>query len=160
MRKDTHTIIYSSGQEHKHGIGIVMKNGIVKAMIGYWTISSRVVMMKLQGKPFNISIIQVYAPTKDYSEEDIQLCYEEIQEAIKYTNMNEALFVMGDFNAKVGTEVMEDIAGKFGIGNRSERGDRLVELCQINNLTISNTRFQQHPRNVYTWNSPGDIVRN
>ena len=67
---------------------------------------------------------------------------------------------MGDFNAKVGMEAMEDVVGKFGIGNRNEREDRLIEFCQINNLTISNTWFQHHPRKVYTWKSPGDIVRN
>ena len=81
-RRDTHTIIYYGGQEHKRGVGIMMKNGIAKAMIGYWAISNRVIMMKLQGKPFNISLIQVYAPTQDYSDEDIEQFYEEIQQAI------------------------------------------------------------------------------
>ena len=160
IRRDTHTVIYSGGQEHKYGVGIMMKNGIAKAMIGYWAISNRVLMMKLQGKPFNISLIQAYAPTQDYSDEDIEQFYEEIQQAIKYTNSNNVLLVMGDFNAKVGMEAMEDVVGKFGIGNRNERGDRLIEFCQINNLTISNTWFQHHPRKVYTWKSPGDIVRN
>ena len=145
IRRDTHTIIYSGGQEHKHGVGIMMKNGIAKAMIGYWAISNRVIMMKLQGKPFNISLIQVYAPTQDYSDEDIEKFYEEIQQAIKYTNSNDVLLVIGDFNAKVGMEAMEDVVGKFGIGSRNERGVRLVEFCQINNLTISNTWFQNHP---------------
>ena len=70
-------------------------------------------MMKLQGKPFDISLIQIYAPTQDYSDEDIEQFYEEIQQAIKYTNSNEVLLVMGDFNAKVGMEAMEDVVGKF-----------------------------------------------
>jgi len=98
----------------------MMKNGIAKAMIGYWAISNRVIMMKLQGKPFNISLIQVYTPTQDYSDEDIEQFYEEIQQASKYTNSNEILLVMGDFNAKVGMEAMEAVVGKIGIGKRNE----------------------------------------
>ena len=102
----------------------------------------------------------MYAPTQDYSDEDIEQFYEEIQQAVKYTNSNDVLLVMGDCNAKVGMKAMEDVVGKFGIVNRNERGDRLIEFCQINNLTISNTWFQHHPRKVYAWKSPGDIVRN
>jgi len=120
IRRDTHTIIYSGGQEHKHGVGIMIKNGIAKAMIGYGVVSNRVSMMKLQGKPFNISLIQVYTPTQDYSDEDIEQFYEEIQQASKYTNSNEILLVMGDFNAKVGMEAMEAVVGKIGIGKRNE----------------------------------------
>ena len=120
IRKDTNTLIYFGGQEHKHGVGIVMKNGIAKAMIGYWAISNRVIMKKLHGKSFNISIIQVYVPTQDYSKEGIGKFYVEIKQAIKHTNSNEVLLVMGDFSAKVGIEVMEDVIGKFGIGNRNE----------------------------------------
>ena len=123
----------------------MMKNGIAKAMIGHWAMSNRVIMMKLQGKPFNITFVQIYGPTQDYSDENIEQFYEEIQQTIKYTFSNEFLLVMGDFNAKVGMETMEDVVGKFGIGNRNERGDRLIEFCQINNLTISNAWFQHHP---------------
>ena len=143
---------------HKHGVGIMMKNGIAKAMIGCCAISNRVIMMKLEGKPFNVSLIQISAPTQDYSDEDIEKFYEEIQQAVKYTNSNEFLLEMGDFNTKVGMEAMKDVVGKFGIGNRNKRGERLIEFCQINNLTISNTWFQHHPRKVYTWKSPGDTV--
>ena len=82
-----------------------------------------------------------------------------MQQAIKYTNSNDVLLLMGDFNAEVRMEAMEDVVGKCGIGNRNERRDRLIEFCQINNLAISNTWFQHHPRKVYTWKSPGDKVR-
>ena len=91
----------------------MMKNGIAKAMIGYWAISNRVIMMKLRGKPFKTSLIQIYAPTQHYSDVDIEKFYEEIQKAIKYTNSNEVLLVMEDFNAKVGMKVMEDVVGEF-----------------------------------------------
>ena len=73
-------------------------------------------MMKLQGKPFNISIMQVYAPTQDYSDEDIEQFYEEIQQTIKYTNSNEVLLVMGDFDAKVEMKAMDDAIGKLEQG--------------------------------------------
>ena len=72
IRKDTHTIVYSGGLEQKRGVRTMRKNSKAKAMIGCWALSNRVIMMKLRGKPFNITIIQVYAPTQDYSDEDIE----------------------------------------------------------------------------------------
>ena len=120
IRKDI-----SGGQEHKHRVGIMMKNDAAKAVIGCWAISNRVIMMKLQGTHFNIRKLQVYAPTPSYGDGVIEQFYEEIQQAFKYTNSNEALLVMGDFSAKVGIEAVEDVVGKFGIGNRNEE-----EICK------------------------------
>ena len=100
--KDSHTMIYSGGEEHKKGVGIIMRNNIAKSNVGYWAISERVIMMKLQSKPFDINIIQIYAPTQDYDEEDIEKFYKEVQLAIKNTKSCDILYVMGDFNAKVG----------------------------------------------------------
>ncbi|KAG1671332.1 Craniofacial development protein 2 [Nymphon striatum] len=117
-------------------------------------------MMKLQSKPFNINIIQVYAPTQDYDDEEIETFYEEIQVAIKNTKSDDILCIMGDFNAKVGKEKHTDIVGNGGLGKRNERGERMIQFCILNKLFITNTWFQQPPRKLYTWKSPGDITRN
>ena len=158
--KDNHTMIYSGGEEHKKGVGIIMKNSIARSMMGYWAISERVIMMKLQSKPFDINIIQIYAPTQDYDEEDVEEFYEEVQLAIKNTKSCDILYVMGDFNAKVGQVKHTDIVGNHGLGERNERGERLIQFCQRNKLFITNTWFQHPPRKLYTWKSPGDIHRN
>ena len=83
--KDNHTMIYSGGKEHKKGVGIIKRNSIAKSMEGYWAISERVIMMKLQSKPFDTNIKQIYPPTQDNDEEDIEKFYEEVQLVIKKT---------------------------------------------------------------------------
>ena len=158
--KENHTMIYSGGEMHRKGVGILMKNNIARSMLGFWAISERVIMLKLQAKPFNINIIQVYAPTLDCEDEEIEKLYQEINNGIKQTKSGELLCVMGDFNAKVGKEKYEKIAGSHGLGNRNERGDRLIEFCQQNNLCVVNTWFQQPTRRLYTWKSPGGTTRN
>ena len=77
IRKDHHTILYAGGQEHRNGVGILMKNNIARSIMGYWPICNRVIIFKLQGKLFNINILQTYAPTQDHNDEDIEQFYEE-----------------------------------------------------------------------------------
>ena len=86
--------------------------------------------------------------------------YEEIEKALEYAKSDDVSCVMGDLNAKVGSEPFESIVGKYDLGEKNDRGERLIELCQLNNLTIANTLFQHPYRRLYTWKSPGDIVRN
>ena len=146
--KDDHIMIYSGGKEHKNGVGIIMRKEIARSLIGYWAISERLIMIKLQGKRFNISIIQIYAPTQDYEEGEIELFYDDI------------LCVMGDLNGKVGKERTTNITGQYSLGTRDKRGERLIEFCQQNKLIITNTYFKQHPRKLYTWKSPDRETRN
>ena len=89
--KDDHIIIFSGGKEHKNGVGIIMRKEIARSLIGYWAISERVIMIKLQRKPFDISIIQIYAPTQDHVDEEIELFYDEIQTAIKNVKTDDIL---------------------------------------------------------------------
>ena len=160
ITKENHTMIYSGGSEHRNGVGILMKNNIAKSMVGFWAISERVIMVKLEAKPFNINIIQVYAPTQDHNEEEIETFYQQIQNAMKYAKSDEIICVMGDLNAKVGNEIHTNVIGKYGLGKRNDRGERLIQFCQQNKLFVTNTWFQQPPRKLYTWKSPGDIIRN
>ena len=98
--KDDHIMIYSGGKEHKNGVGIIMRKKIARSLIGYWATSERVIMVKLQGKPFNISIIQIYAPTQDHEDEEIELFYDEIQTAIKNVKTDDILCVIGRFKCQ------------------------------------------------------------
>ena len=98
-----------------------------------------------QGKPFNITVIQVYAPTSNAEEVEVEWFYEELQDV---------LFIIGDWNAKVGSQETPGVTGKFGLGIQNKAGQRLIEFCQENSLVIANTVFQQHKRRRYTWTSP------
>ena len=118
-------------------------------------------LIKLRAKPFDITIIQTYLPTTDSSDEDIESHYEELQSIIRnHVKSTEELIIMGDFNAKVGEGKEGDIAGQYGLGERNERGERVIQFCTENQLAISNTYFQKPARKLYTWKSPGDWCRN
>lgn len=160
IKKKGHVICYSGGEEHKNGVGMVINRKYASALQGYWPISDRVMMIKLTGNPFDMAIIQVYAPTSDHSENEIEDFYHQIGKALKHTKPTDIIMVMGDLNAKVGRDKISECMGQHGLGERNERGERLIEFSTENNLIIANT-FYQHPnRKLYTWRSPGDLYRN
>ena len=107
-----------------------------------------------QGKPFKITVIQVYAPTSNAEEAEVAWFYEDLQDLLKLTPKKDVLFMIGDWNAKVGSQEIPGVTDKFGLGVQNEAGQRLVEFCQANTLVIANTLFQQHKRRLYTWTSP------
>ena len=106
------------------------------------------------GKPFNITVIQVYALTSNTEEADAERFYEDLQDLLELTPKKVILFILGDWNANVGSQETSGVAGKFGLGVQNEAGQRLIELCQENALVIANTLFQQHKRKLYTRTSP------
>ena len=94
-----------------------------------------------QGKPFNITIIQVYAPTSNAEEADVERFYEDLQDLLELTPKKDVLFIIGDWNAKVGSQETPGLTGKFGLGIRNEAGQRLIEFCQENALVITSSLF-------------------
>ena len=108
------------------------------------------------GKPFNIIVIQAYAPTSNAEEAEAERFYEDLQDLLELTPKKDVLFIKGDWNAKVGSQETPGITGKFGLGVQNEAGQRLIEFCQENALVIANTVFQQHRRRLYPWTSPDD----
>ena len=109
------------------------------------------ISVHLQGKPFNITEIQVYAPTSNAEEAEVEWFYEDLQDLLELTPKKDVLFIIGDWNAKVGSQETPGVTGKFGLGMRNEAGQRLTEFCQENALVIANTLFQQQKRRLYTW---------
>ena len=99
-------------------------------------------------------LIQVYAPTSNAEEAKVEQFYEDLQDFLELTPKKDVLFIIGDWNAKVGSQEIPGVRGKFGLGVRNEAGQRLIEFCQENALVIANTFFQQHTRRLYTWTSP------
>ena len=112
------------------------------------------ISVRFQGKPFNITIIQVYAPTKNAEEAEDEWFYEDLQDFLDLKPKKDVLVIIGDWNAKVGSQETPGVTGKFGLGIRNEAGQRLIEFCQENALVIVNTLFQQHMSRLYTWTSP------
>ena len=112
------------------------------------------ISVRSQGKPFNIMVIQVYAPTSNAEKAEVERFYEDLQDLLESTPQKDVLFIIGDWNAKVGSQETPGVTGKFGLGVQNEAGQRLIELCQENTLVITNTLSQQHKRRLYTWTSP------
>ena len=112
------------------------------------------ISVRFQGKPFNITVIQAYAPTSNTEEAEVEWFYEDLQDFLELTPKKDVLFITRDWNAKVGSQEKPEITGKFGLGIWNEAGQRLIKFCQENALVIANTIFQQHKRRLYTWTSP------
>ena len=116
------------------------------------------ISVRLQGKPFNITVIQIYAPISNAQE--AERFYEDLQDLLELTSPKNVLFISGDWNAKVGSQETPGVTGKFGLGIWNEAGQRLIEFCQENALVIANTLFQQHKRRFYTGTSPDGQYQN
>ena len=108
------------------------------------------ISVHFQGKPFNITVIQVYAPTRNAEEAEVEWFCEDLQDFLELTPKKDVLFIIGDWNTKVGSQETPGVTGKFVLGIRNEAGQRLVEFCQEKALVITNTVFQQHKRRLYT----------
>ena len=114
------------------------------AVLGCSLKNDRMISVHLQGKPFNITVIQVYAPTSNTEEAEVQWFYEDLQDLLELTPKKDVPFIIGDWNAKVGSQETPGVTGKFGLGMQNEAGQKLIEFCHENALVIENTLFHQH----------------
>ena len=106
-----------------------------------------------QGKSFNITAIQIYVLVTNAKEAEVERFYEDPQDLLELTPKKDVLFITGDWNAKIGSQEIPGVTGKFGLGVKNEAGQRLTEFCQKNVLAIANAPFQRHKRRLYTWTS-------
>ena len=112
------------------------------------------ISIRFQGKPFYITVIQVYAQTSNAEEAEVERFYEDLQDLLELTPKKDVIFIIGDWNAKVGSQKIPGVTCTFGLGVQNEAGQRLTEFFQENTLVIANTLFQQQKRRLYTWTSP------
>ena len=138
--------IYYCGQEslRRNGVAIMVNKRVRNAVFGCNLKNDRMISVCLQGKPFNTTVIQVYAPTCNAEETEVERFYEDLQDLLEPTPKKDVLFIIGDWNAKVGSQETPGVTGKFGLGVQNEEGQRLTEFGQGNTLVIANTLFQQH----------------
>ena len=133
---------------------MMVNKRVRNAVLGCNLKNDRMISVRLHSKPFNITVIQVCAPTSNAEETEVERFYEDLQDLLELTPKKDVLFTIGDWNAKVGCQETPGGTGKFGLGMQNEAGQRLIEFCQENALVIANTLFQQHRRRLYTWASP------
>ena len=112
------------------------------------------ISVRFQGKPSNITVIQAYAPTSKADGAEVEWFCEDLQDFLELTPKKDVLFIIGVWNAKVGSQETPGVTGKFDLGVQNEAGQRLIEFCQENTLVTANTLFQQQKRRLYTWTSP------
>ena len=154
FNSDDH-ITYYYGQEflRRNVVALIVNKRVPNGVLGCNLKNDRMISVHFQGKPLNIMVTQVYAPTSNTEEAEVERFYEDLQDLLELTPKKDVLFIIGDWNAKVGSQETPGVTGKFGLGIR-EAGQTLIEFCQENALVITNTLFQQHKRRLDTWTSP------
>ena len=150
FNSDDHCIYYC-GQEslRRNGVAIIVNKRVQNAVLGCSLKNERMISVHFQGKPFNITVIQVCAPTSNTEEAKVERFYEDLQGLPELTSKKGVLFIIGDWNTKVGSQEIPGVTGKFGLGVQNKAGQRLIEFCQENTLVIANTLFQQHKRRKF-----------
>ena len=153
FNSDDHYIYYC-GQEslRRKGAALIVNKRVQNAALGCSLKNDR--MICFQGKPLIMTAIQVHAPTSNAEEADVEWFYEDLQDFLEVTVKKDVLFIIGNWNAKVGSQEIPGVTGKFGLGIQNEAGQSLIEFCRENALVIAKTLFQQHKRRLYTWTSP------
>ena len=147
---------YYCGQEslRRNGVALTINEKVQNAVLGCNLKNDRMISICFHVKPFNITVIQVYALTSNAEEAEVEWFCEDLQDLLELTPKKDVLFIIGDWNAKVESQEIPGVTGKFGLKIQNEAGKRLTEFCQENALVIANTLFQQHKRVLYTWTSP------
>ena len=155
FNSDDHYIYYC-GQEslRRNGVALIVNKRVWNAVLGCNLKNDRILSIHVHGKPFNITAIQIYAVSTNAEEAEVEQFYEDLQDLLELTIKRDVLFIIGDWNAKVGSQEITGVKGKFGLGVQNEAGQRLTEFCQQNTVVIANTLFQQPKRQLYTWTSP------
>ena len=159
-RDDGYQLVYSGGKKHEHRVGILADKKAAKVMPGHVTVNERIMMMMFAGKPFKYNIIQVSMLTSDYADDEVEEIYEQVNQLMRKSKNDETTTVIGDMNSKVGCKREDLTIGPFGLGEKNECGDCMVEFCKSNKLIVNSTWFKMYPRRLYTWQSPFDDVKN
>ena len=144
--------IYYCGQEflRRNGIAIIVNKRVRNAVPGCNLKNDRMISVHFQGKSITITVTEVYAPTSNSEEAEVEWFYEDIQDLLELAPEKDVLLIIGDWNAKVRSQEIPGVTGTFGLGVQNEPGQRLTEFSQEGSLVIANTLFQQHKRRLYT----------
>ena len=159
FRENGYRIIYSGGSRKERGVAVVLNKDQADKVTKIQQVNDRILLVKLQAEPIDIVIIQVYMPTSQHEDKEIEDMYEHIEELMDQERGNDYLVIMGDWNAVVGEGRSGSEVGAYGLGDRNKRGDQLIEFCERRKLLVANTWYKQEKRRRYTWKQPGDKRR-
>ena len=149
FKSDDHYIYYCRQESlRRNGVPIMVNKRVRNTILGCNLKNNRMISVRFQGKLFNSTVIQVYVPTSNAEEAEVERFYEDLQDLLELTPKKDVLFIIGNWNAKVGSQETPGVTGKFGLGVQNEAGQRLIEFCQENTLVIANTFSQQHKRRL------------
>jgi hypothetical protein len=143
---DGYRVIYAGGKESQRGVALLLDDTVAKCVLSTEAHGDRILLAKIQARPTNIVVIQVYMPTSAHDDSEVELMYEKLEEIIKKQKGTEYLVVMGDWNAVVGEGEPDECVGQYGLGERNNRGERLVEFCKQQQMLVTNTCFKQDKR--------------
>ena len=150
FNSDDHYIYYCGKKSlRRNGVAIIVNKRVWNAVLGGKLKNNRMISVCFQGKPFNIMVIQVYALNSNAGEVEVGRFYADLQDLLGLTPKNDVLFIIGDWNAKVGSQETPGGTGKFGLGVQNEAGQRLIEFYQKNPLVTANTLFQRQEKTLY-----------
>lgn len=152
-------VMYSGGNIGQRGVAVLLDKETAGMVEDVDYISDRMLVVRLRTEPVNTVLVQVYMPTSNSEEEDVELMYARLEVVLRKQGGKENVIVMGDFNASVGEGKDGKEVGDFGLGKRNDRGERLVEFCKEEDMIVANTMFRHEKRRRYTWKDPGDVRR-
>ena len=152
-------IIHTGGENSQNGVAVLVEEKIARSIIKIERYGSRMIEVKIKAEPVDIVIIQIYMPTTTHEDEEVDDMYERLEEILDRTKGTDYVVIMGDWNAVVGEGAEGKCIGKYGLGKRNSRGEKLAEFCERRELILTNTWFQHEKRRRYTWKSPGDMAR-
>ena len=152
-------VVMAASDKKQHGVGFMTDKETAKAVIGYESKHNRIISLRIAAKPINMTLVQVYFPTSDHPDEEVDALYDDIEEVMRKYRQDK-VYILGDFNAKVGAGQKSAENGVHGLGERNDRGERLVQFCRENELVVGNTLFNHHPRRLYTWVAPNGETKN
>ena len=161
---DGETIIYSGRDDdnHRQGVGILMSKAAARSLIDWTPVNERIIQARYHSQHIKLTLIHTYAPTEDAEEQTKDEFYMRLQDVLDKRNKHDMLIVTGDMNAKVGSESQdyERVMGKHGLGRRNNNGERLCEMCDMNELVITGTLFPHKDIHKATWVSPDGKTKN
>jgi len=156
---DDMRVIYAGGEESQRGVAVILDHETAKRVVKVIQHSDRLIMVKVEAEPVDIVIIQLYMPTTDNDDDEVEQVYEALDELIEKEKGNDYVVIMGDWNAVVGEGRDEKEVGSFGYGKRNDRGQMMVEFCRRRKMMITNTWFEHEKRRRYTWKKAGNTGR-
>ena len=156
IRSGDYTVYYSGDEWAERGVAILVHKSIVRSVVKKIACNDRIIVIKLKAEPVNILLMQVYMPTSQYEDDEVEKLYDTIEEILEEDGSDTNSIILGDWNNVVGEESYKNTVGSHGLGRRNHRGQMLIDFCERNGLIVTNTWFKKPKRRLYTWKAPGD----